>query len=178
MDPEFFLGTESEPTKFIRLSSNIKLLKASYKCFQVFVNANVPLTSFPTFNNLVLLEVDYDYVDFPIPSMSSLVKFLHFSPNLESLVIHQVHFIQEVKGYEWTLDTTPLCLLLFLKSIELRNFKGLPEEMEFTRFFLEHAQVLQLVVLRRGIALNSSSEAIQQLQNFPRASTDCSFQLL
>ncbi|KAI3848619.1 hypothetical protein MKX03_010329, partial [Papaver bracteatum] len=55
----------------------------------IFGIANVPLTSFPTFHNLVRLEVDYDYPHFPLPSMSSLVKFLHLSPNLESLVINQ-----------------------------------------------------------------------------------------
>ncbi|KAI3972423.1 hypothetical protein MKW92_025761, partial [Papaver armeniacum] len=55
-----------------------------------------------------------------------------------------VPFIQEVNGYELTLNTTPHCLLLCLNSLELRNCKGLPEEMEFARLFLKHAQVLQL----------------------------------
>ncbi|XP_026429826.1 F-box/LRR-repeat protein At4g14103-like [Papaver somniferum] len=165
-------------SKFVRLCSNIKHLKASYKCFQIFGIANVPLTSFPTFNNLVRLEVDYDYPHFPLPSMRSLVKFLHLSPNLESLVINQVPFIQELNGYELTLNTTPHCLLVCLNSLELRNCKGLPEEMEFARLFLKHAQVLQLVIFRRGTSLTSSCETMQQLQNFPRSSTRCSFQLL
>ncbi|MCL7051879.1 hypothetical protein MKW94_017640, partial [Papaver nudicaule] len=52
----------------------------------IFDIAKVPSTSFPTFDNLVRLEVDYIYSPAPI---SSLINFLHFSPNLESLIINQ-----------------------------------------------------------------------------------------
>ncbi|XP_026395893.1 F-box/LRR-repeat protein At4g14103-like [Papaver somniferum] len=82
-------STLDSVSKFVRLCSNIKLLKASYKCIKIFGVANVPSTSFPTFDNLVRLELDYDSPREPTPSTRSLFKFLHFAPNLESLVIHQ-----------------------------------------------------------------------------------------
>ncbi|KAI3852352.1 hypothetical protein MKX03_018832, partial [Papaver bracteatum] len=47
--------------------------------------ANVMSTSFPTFHNLISLEVyDIRYLQ-----MDTLLNFLKFSPNLESLVINK-----------------------------------------------------------------------------------------
>ncbi|KAI3995768.1 hypothetical protein MKX01_007247 [Papaver californicum] len=105
-------ATVDSLSKFVRMCSNIKLLKASHKYFQIFDIANVPSTSFPTFDKLMRLEVDYEYPQFPLPSISSLFKFLRLTPYLESLVINQ--------PTSMSLNKVPLLLLLelLLLSVE------------------------------------------------------------
>ncbi|MCL7030313.1 hypothetical protein MKW94_011848, partial [Papaver nudicaule] len=81
---------------------------------------NVLSTCFPTFVNLITLEVSI----IKAQQVRTLFSFLHFSPNLESLVFGRVIFPDEVNEDALTLDVVPHCLLMHLKSIEFRDFEG------------------------------------------------------
>ncbi|MCL7047490.1 hypothetical protein MKW94_030649, partial [Papaver nudicaule] len=93
-------------------------------------------TSFPTFSNLISPEV-YDI------QMKTLLKFLEFSPNLESLVINQVRNSNVVNGNVSTFKIVPHCFEC-LKSIEIRKYHGY---LEMVKFVLKHARNLDMVII-------------------------------
>ncbi|MCL7042535.1 hypothetical protein MKW94_006589, partial [Papaver nudicaule] len=104
--------------------------------------AKVPPTCFPTFENLIHLEVYYIcYLQ-----MNTLLNFLDFSPNLESLVIGKVELSWHRDEKALTFNIVPRCLEC-LKSIEIQKFNGRPWEMKVVEFVLKHARFLQTVIL-------------------------------
>ncbi|MCL7046345.1 hypothetical protein MKW94_030512, partial [Papaver nudicaule] len=131
-------------------------------------------TSFPTFSNLITLEVSI----IKAQEVRTLFSFLRFSPNLESLVFGRVIFPDEVNEDALTLDVVPHCLLMHLKSIEFRDFEGQLSELELVLLFLQNAAVLQTVIL--GIPSYTSEDVkdfsnkiMEQLLKYKWASTDC-----
>ncbi|RZC64440.1 hypothetical protein C5167_008129, partial [Papaver somniferum] len=76
-------------------------------------------TSFPTFHNLIRLEV---YV-IRYLQMKTLLNFLEFSPNLEALIINKVKFSGKVSENALTFGKVPRCLEC-LKSFEIQQFNG------------------------------------------------------
>ncbi|KAI3875521.1 hypothetical protein MKW92_026802 [Papaver armeniacum] len=129
-------------SKFIMKLCNVKLLKISGAYFKILKLAKVLSTSFPTFHNLIRLEVyDIRYLQ-----MKTLLNFLEFSPNLESLIINQVEFSGKAKENTLTFGKVPECLVC-LKSFKIRKFNGYPKELEMVKFVLKHARVLQMVIM-------------------------------
>ncbi|MCL7039292.1 hypothetical protein MKW94_024320, partial [Papaver nudicaule] len=143
---------------------------------------NVLATSFPTFYNLITLEVSI----IKARQVRSLFSFLQFSPNLESLFFGRVTFLDEADEDEFTLDVVPQCLLMHLKSVEFQDFEGQPSELDLVQQFLQNAGVLQTVILGiRSLSLvnsekkkthtaeNVSNGIMEQLLKYKWASTDC-----
>ncbi|MCL7042347.1 hypothetical protein MKW94_004172, partial [Papaver nudicaule] len=145
---------------------------------------NFLATSFPTFINLVTLEVSI----IKAQQVRTLFSFLQFSPNLESLVFGRVIFPDEVNEDALTLDVVPHCLLRHLKSVEFQDFEGQLSELDLVQVFLQNAGVLQSVIL--GISSHSfvnsqkkkrtgedvedfSNKIMEQLLMYKWASTDC-----
>ncbi|KAI3908132.1 hypothetical protein MKW92_043081 [Papaver armeniacum] len=104
-------------SKFIEKFCYVKLLKISGAYFKILKRAKVLCTSFPTFGNLIRLEV-YDI------QMKTLLNFLELSPNLESLIIDQVNFTGNGSGNVSTFKVVPHCLVVSLKSIEIGSSLG------------------------------------------------------
>ncbi|KAI3958509.1 hypothetical protein MKW92_026417 [Papaver armeniacum] len=157
-------------SNFLVKLSNVQLLKLSCGAFHVLEFANVLSTSFPTLDSLLYLEmVDYQ--------VSTILKFLQFSPNLITLVIDEVFYIENEDAL--TLDTVPHCLLLHLKSIEIQKFEGQPEELNFVKYILGNARVLEKLILESEttsdsfVDLKKKTEIMEQLLIFPRASANC-----
>ncbi|KAI3882650.1 hypothetical protein MKX03_000090 [Papaver bracteatum] len=128
--------------KFIAKLCNVKVLKISGAYFKILKLAKALSTSFPTFDNLICLEVyDIRYLQ-----MKKLLNFLEFSPNLEALLIKKVKFSGKVDENTLTFNKVPSCLEC-LKSIEFQKFNGYLKELEMVKFVLKHARVLQTVTM-------------------------------
>ncbi|KAI3878029.1 hypothetical protein MKW98_008306 [Papaver atlanticum] len=146
------------------------------------------LQSLPVFHNLVHLEVitadsyvgsDDEVLQCWIVEM--LLKFLHISPNLESLIFVDGFCDYEAyPSYDWSLDLIPQCLLLHLKSIEFRGCFWNQAEKDLVRLFLKNAKALQTV--RITISGQSSyfskksnykKKVLNEIALFPRGSVDC-----
>ncbi|KAI3915423.1 hypothetical protein MKW98_022381 [Papaver atlanticum] len=87
---------------FIKKLSNVKHLKLSGAEFEVLQQANFQSTNFPTFVNLITLEVSF----IKTWQAGLLFNFLQFSPNLGSLIFGQVccpGIVNEVErlGFNW-----------------------------------------------------------------------------
>ncbi|KAI3950218.1 hypothetical protein MKW92_044532, partial [Papaver armeniacum] len=88
---------------------------------------------------------------------------------------------QNLNGKVYRFSKAPQCLLLHLKSIELRNFNGYPDEMVLVKLILKHARVLERVIVRSAssssVELDLSTDGIiEKLIRLPRVSKHCSFQ--
>ncbi|XP_026416084.1 putative F-box/FBD/LRR-repeat protein At5g22670 [Papaver somniferum] len=158
-------------SKFIKKFCNVKLLKISGAYFKILKRANVLSTSFPTFGNLIRLEVD----DI---QMKTLLNFLELSPNLESLVINEVEYMggENVS----TFKVVPQCLVVSLKSIEIRKFTGY---LEMVKFVLKHGRVLQTVIIddykTEAKWVEASNKSLMtMLRRTPWASAGCVIKFL
>lgn len=160
---------------------NVKVLKISGAYFKILNLASALSTGFPTFHNLIRLKV-YDIHS--LLQLKTFVNFLEFLPNLEALVIKKEKFNGEVNESTLSFNKVPSCLEC-LKSIEIKNVKGYPKELELelVKFVLKHAKVLQMVIMkisypkedswefRKRKALNKN--IMMQLQTSPWASPGC-----
>ncbi|KAI3942145.1 hypothetical protein MKW98_003744 [Papaver atlanticum] len=81
---------------------------------------------------------------YDIDQMETLLNFLELSPNLESLIIDQVNFTGNGSGHVSTFKVVPSCLVVSLKSIEIRKFNGY---LEMVKYVLMHGRVLQMVII-------------------------------
>ncbi|KAI3968364.1 hypothetical protein MKW92_042688 [Papaver armeniacum] len=126
----------------------------------------------PTFENLVHLETECLNAD-------TMLRFLQFTPNLESLVIVGGLPRNTVNENAITLNIVPRCLLLHLTTIKVRRFEGVPEELKLVKYFLENARILQVLILESRFTSKSvlgfgKNDEIMELDlMYPRASTSC-----
>ncbi|KAI3850673.1 hypothetical protein MKW98_030733, partial [Papaver atlanticum] len=129
---------------------------------------NVLSASVPTFEYLIHLETNYIRAN-------TMLNFLQFTPNLESLVIVQAKINEDA----FTSNLVPRCLLRNLKTIKVQMFEGLPEELQLVKYFLKNARVLQVLIIESGITSKSVAELkrgtqiMQRLLMYPRASKSC-----
>ncbi|RZC79426.1 hypothetical protein C5167_003628 [Papaver somniferum] len=162
---------------------NVKVLKISGAYFKNPVRHLVGQVEFgPRFNMLYNCFHLYDIHS--LLQLKTFVNFLEFLPNLEALVIKKEKFNGEVNESTLSFNKVPSCLEC-LKSIEIKNVKGYPKELELelVKFVLKHAKVLQMVIMkisypkedswefRKRKALNKN--IMMQLQTSPWASPGC-----
>ncbi|KAI3965661.1 hypothetical protein MKX01_010618 [Papaver californicum] len=148
-------------------------------CCFILDDSSVLPSRYHTFRNLASFEVDVVYYG-QIGLLFDII--LQFSPNLTSLIFHQLPF-----------NIVPRCLLISLKSIEFRKFYGCPKEMEVVKLFLESARVLQTVTIgssshhlehlnKKKPTAKEVEDAndiiLEQLQAFSWASADCAVNFL
>ncbi|KAI3882259.1 hypothetical protein MKX03_009579, partial [Papaver bracteatum] len=148
-------------------------------------------TSMPSFSNLIHLEVmsadmydgygrhDEGNLRYWIVRRI-LLKFLHISPNLQSLVfVGGFRHNGSTNNDGWSPDLIPQCLLLHLKSIEFRGFFWNQFEKDLIRLFLKNARVLERVRItisgRSSLSMNSNykKQVIDEMSLFPRSSDEC-----
>ncbi|KAI3877777.1 hypothetical protein MKX03_019217 [Papaver bracteatum] len=150
----------------LRLSSHI----GSMEILGLF---NVLSTSVPrvsAFESMIHLETGYSHAD-------TVLKFLQFTPNLESLAIVPGLF-NKVNEDAFTSNLVPSCLLLHLKTIEVREFEGQPEELKLVKYIWTNARILQVLIIQSGtsktiVALEKKTQIMEMLLMNPRASTSC-----
>ncbi|KAI3881816.1 hypothetical protein MKW92_031419 [Papaver armeniacum] len=164
---------------FVKKLSNVKQLKLWDFIFEKLELADVLDTSFPTFNNLITLEVSF----IKTQHVNSLFTFLRFSPNLESLVFGCVSCQDEVNEDALTLDVVPHCLLMHLKSIKFQDFEGQSKELDLVQLFLQNSRVLQAVIIEHSSVDSETrtkkdvedlnKKIMEQLLMYKWASTEC-----
>ncbi|XP_026400360.1 F-box/LRR-repeat protein At4g14096-like [Papaver somniferum] len=173
---------------FVKKLCDVKHLKLSGNISESLELAGVLSISFPTFINLITLEVSF----IKTQQVKSLFSFLRFSPNLESLVFGRVCYGDEVNEDAFTLDVVPHCLLMNLKSIKFQYFEGQLKELDLVQLFLQNARVLQTVIIEISSDHFVSSDKkkhsakdvedlnmkiMEQLLKYKWASTDCVIKL-
>ncbi|KAI3851170.1 hypothetical protein MKX03_007235 [Papaver bracteatum] len=165
--------------KFVEKLSNVKLLKLSDYVLEKLELEDVLDTSFPTFLNLITLEVSF----IKTQHVKSLFTFLQFSPNLESLNFGGVFGRDEVNEDALTLDVVPHCLLMHLKSIKFQDFEGQSKELDLVQLFLQNSRVLQTVIIEHSSVRKRTrttkdvedlnKKIMKQLLKYKWASTKC-----
>ncbi|XP_026411071.1 F-box protein At1g60400-like [Papaver somniferum] len=173
--------------KFVEKVSHVKRLMVSHTYFypKILDDSSVLPRSFHMFRNLVSFEVDIMYYG-QIKSLFDTIP--QFSPNLTLPVFLQLFAYDKVGEDALSLNIVPRCLLLCLKSIEIRSFYGHPGEIEVVKLFLENARVLHLITLgsssHRLVYMNkkkptaeeiedANHKILEQLLPFSWASADC-----
>ncbi|KAI3835249.1 hypothetical protein MKW98_020365 [Papaver atlanticum] len=178
-------------TKLFNSVSHVKYLTISEYGLKFLTHQDHFLKSLSPFYNLIHLEVTtaashngggfHDEVILPCWTVETLFKFLHVSPNLESLIFADGFCDYEAyPSYDWSLDLIPHCLLQHLKSIEFRGCFWNQAEKDLVRLILKNAKVLQTV--RITISGQSSyfskksnykKKVLNEIALFPRGSVDC-----
>ncbi|XP_026395492.1 FBD-associated F-box protein At5g22730-like [Papaver somniferum] len=178
--------------EFVQKVSHVNHLMVSHTYFRpkILDDSSVLPRSYHTFSNLVSFEVDVIYYG-QIGLLFNII--LQFSPNLASLIFHQLFWFHRLHEDVLPFNIVPQCLLLSLKSIEFRKFYGSPKEMEVVKLFLESARVLQTITLgssshhlehlnKKKPTAEEVEDAndiiLEQLQTFSWASADCSVKFL
>ncbi|KAI3905782.1 hypothetical protein MKW92_024538 [Papaver armeniacum] len=146
-------------SKFVMKLSNVQRLRLSSSSGSIEILGlfNVLSTSvprLPTFENMIHLETDYSQAD-------TVLKFLQFTPNLESLAIVRKGWCDKVNEDAFTSNLVPPCLPLHLKTIEVRKFEGRLEELKLVKYIWKNARILQKTQIMEMLLMN------------PRASTSC-----
>ncbi|KAI3897041.1 hypothetical protein MKX03_015865 [Papaver bracteatum] len=141
---------------FVEKASHVKHLMVShtYFCRKILEGPNDLPKSYHNFHNLVSFEVDVIYYN-QIGLLYDIV--LQRSPNLTSLIFHQLVLSPVEVDNPFPVNIVPRCLLLCLESIEFRKFHGHRQEIEVVKLFLEGALVLQ------KITLGSSSHRLEYM---------------
>ncbi|KAI3899484.1 hypothetical protein MKW92_036761 [Papaver armeniacum] len=163
-------------SKFVMKLSNVQRLRLSSSSGSIEILGlfNVLSTSvprLPTFENMIHLETDYSQAD-------TVLKFLQFTPNLESLAFVQKGWCNKVNEDAFTSNLVPPCLPLHLKTIEVRKFEGWPEELKLVKYIWKNARILQVLIILSGTiktiaALEKKTQIMEMLLMNPRASTSC-----
>ncbi|KAI3979558.1 hypothetical protein MKX01_001750 [Papaver californicum] len=162
-------------SKFIMRLSNVQRLKLSsdYTGQEIKRLIDILSTSLPTFENLIHLETEFTRAE-------TLLKFLQFTPNLESLVIVRRPCLDIATEDVFTSDlVVPRCLLLHLKTIKVRKFEGSTEELKLVKCFLKNGRILQMLIIESGITsksiagLEKKNRIMELLVMYPKASTNC-----
>ncbi|KAI3915427.1 hypothetical protein MKW98_022385, partial [Papaver atlanticum] len=151
---------------FVTKLSNVKHLKLSGTVLENLELANVQSSSFPTFLNLITLEVSF----MKTQKVKSLFTFLQFSPNLVSLVFSGACCRDEVNEDALTLDVVPHCLLIHLKSIKFQYFEGQRKVLDLVQLFLQNAMVLQTLIIEissdHGVNLDKKKHTAKDVEDF------------
>ncbi|XP_058741512.1 F-box/FBD/LRR-repeat protein At5g22660-like [Vicia villosa] len=123
----------------------------------------------PTFHNLTQLElISLRY------SCQFLVEVLNHCPKLQKLDLRQANLDKiwnRKKDRENWVDpvVVPQCLALHLKTCNLFNFFGLPDELMLASYILKNASILQTMKIWN--CGHSKNKRI--ISSFPRASSTC-----
>ncbi|KAI3831106.1 hypothetical protein MKW92_007885 [Papaver armeniacum] len=147
-------------SKFIKKLSGVQRLQLSsyYGGNKILGLVNVIPARVPTFENLVHLETECLNAD-------TMLRFLQFTPNLESLVIIGLPR-NTVNENAITLNIVSRCLLLHLTTIKVQKFEG-------------NARILEVLIIENGFTSKSvlgfeKNDEIMELDlMYPRASTSC-----
>ncbi|XP_045802181.1 F-box/FBD/LRR-repeat protein At5g53840-like [Trifolium pratense] len=145
-------------------------LKALHNVELLDIEINKVYRSFDdisTFHNLTNLRLYSNNCN-----MNLLVKVLKHCPNLQNVELKQGSAIGMVEDVmeNWVDPTfVPQCLSLQLKTCIMRHFLGQESEIQFTRYILKNARVLQTMKIHCGEDL----EIEKELSLCPRASSTC-----
>ncbi|MCH83915.1 F-box/RNI/FBD-like domain protein [Trifolium medium] len=123
---------------------------------------------FPEFRHLLHLELILPW--FNSYSLLSLLQTCH---------LLQVLIIQNGKDQSplpicATQPSVPSCLVSHLASIELKGYRGFPDELLFAEYVLQKGLVLKtMIIVDTSVDPNKKFDTLRRLSNVPRASANC-----
>ncbi|XP_045805609.1 F-box/FBD/LRR-repeat protein At4g26340-like [Trifolium pratense] len=123
---------------------------------------------FPEFRHLLHLELILPW--FNSYSLLSLLQTCH---------LLQVLIIQNDKDQSplpicATQPSVPSCLVSHLASIELKGYRGFPDELLFAEYVLQKGLVLKtMIIVDISVDPNKKFDTLRRLSNVPRASANC-----
>ncbi|KAI3496979.1 hypothetical protein L1887_39359 [Cichorium endivia] len=158
---------------------NVGYLKVSKSTIESLVFAGkLVFNNFPIFKNLIHLELS---MEIGYHTITALVKFLNFCPNLQSLYFTKgfdsfEHDICRVK-YDFIWSSPPKCIISSLKTLTFKKFHGNNSEICFLKFILKHGLVLNKMNIFWCENLlgdqNWRQEVKNTLETFARGSISC-----
>ncbi|KAF7111550.1 hypothetical protein CFC21_111550 [Triticum aestivum] len=133
----------------------------------------------PAINVTTIMQtVKFLVIDSVGPDLNAVIGFLKCCPCLERLYIisHLRKGMKNVRKYD-TLDPIE-CLTLHLKSVVLQNYWGNKPDVDFAKFFILNAMVLEQMIFRTLNSCNDKwmSDQHRRLQMDNRASLDARFE--
>ncbi|KAL2932491.1 hypothetical protein RDABS01_001158 [Bienertia sinuspersici] len=166
--------------------SNVQQLALNDVCIEV-LNSGELKDQLPVFCNMKYLELDkYGAVYWH----KLLSAFLHCSPVLETLGFvdsdynhhPQYNYNKEVYVAEREFCRTTQaiissCCRYHLKKIVIIECFGYERELDLIQFLLRHALVLEELIIIHNMIEEQLMSFESRLQNFPRASLNCSIQM-
>ncbi|KAH7860048.1 hypothetical protein Vadar_008524 [Vaccinium darrowii] len=168
----------------LRSISNVRRLSITGYTLRCLSCCNPNL---PTFRNLIYLELGFDPFNGPV----LLLDFLQSSPKLEVLVFPKGLMVLGERmyvvsrdiffEYHWSPpERVPECLLLSLETIEIHRFCGdEKEELDLVKYLLKNGMVLEkmTILCHYWFGGDNSFSFKDELENYPRGSTNCNFTL-
>ncbi|GMI85278.1 hypothetical protein like AT3G59190 [Hibiscus trionum] len=144
---------------------NVKSLHLTIEQPEKLIGA--PLEPVLGFHKLVELElkIHKEYRDW---QGTWVIQFLCCAPNLESL---RLDLPVPNCGFKPLPEEVPLCLLFDLKEIKIRYFEGNEHMFEMISYFLNHASVLEALMI--GIEKDEELSIMKKLLGLPRNSKKC-----
>ncbi|EPS61175.1 hypothetical protein M569_13623 [Genlisea aurea] len=104
-------------------------------------------------------------------SAEALTFLLQSSPAIETLMIRSCGTWSSAGSWNWDLASVESCLH-HLKNLYLYGFAGAADDVDFLRFVLKHAIVLESVNLRSK-EIDVDENARNVVRGFRRASPKC-----
>ncbi|XP_065862294.1 F-box/FBD/LRR-repeat protein At4g26340-like isoform X1 [Euphorbia lathyris] len=115
-------------------------------------------SALPIFKNLKTMELRDSFGwRTPPNDWKVLPNLLESSPNLQVLIFSQglVSLTlddQDFNHFNWQRpESVPECLSMHLKTIEIFEFVGFPEELQIVEYFLECGEVLEKMIIHRFV---------------------------
>ncbi|XP_017216392.1 F-box/LRR-repeat protein At4g14096 isoform X2 [Daucus carota subsp. sativus] len=174
VDCMFGLLKKISNVKFLTLSDNaMGVLRPAYE--NEFIIGHY---EFPPFHNLTELVLNIDLYCHE----TLLDNFLQNSPNLETLKFPQglvCRFFDDSfhRSWGWSQLRVPECFSTHLKTVHIKKFNGINEELAFVKFLLVYGSALQNVSIET-LNLSKDAEARQELLNLQRESTTCKLNII
>ncbi|KAI3842678.1 hypothetical protein MKX03_027342 [Papaver bracteatum] len=164
-------------TKVLKELCNVKCLKISGETFEELIFPDGPFTNWPTFHNLVRLEVTSGI---SFSKDKTLLNFLRISPNLITIVFARGFFGNQSSNRSgWKAGMVPQCVLFHLKTVKKFEFDGCLEELNAVKAFLKNARVLRRFIIKFSyLSKAEQNKVMKKLLKFPRGSPSCEIQVL
>ncbi|KAJ9188551.1 hypothetical protein P3X46_003901 [Hevea brasiliensis] len=156
--------------KFIGGFYNVEVMKLSMIFLELLCSALSELVCFPApFCNLKLLKLNAGTDKL---HLQVIIHLLKSSPNLKA--VHIYFMTSDWKDNWQPEDEAVTCLAYHLKTVEISNFEGQDNGLEFIKFVLENGMVLERITIAWSMNLKKPLEIILKamtIMTFPRASS-------
>lgn len=150
---------------------NVRKLTTTNDAFMYLEQVDNLLDRLPTFYNMTHLVLDDELY---VWLFGVVIDLLEKTPNLESLNFDE-GFDDHMSDGTWMFGRVPSCFASSLKTVRIAYFDGKRIEMQFIRFLLQNATVLERIILCSSSDYTKRREqkVRSRLNKLPRGSKSC-----
>ncbi|KAH7845144.1 hypothetical protein Vadar_017556 [Vaccinium darrowii] len=150
---------------------NVRKLTTTNDAFMYLEQVDNLLDRLPTFCNMTHLVLDGDLY---VHLFGVVIDLLEKTPNLESLNFDGGFDVDFWDG-TWMFGRVPSCFSSSLKTVRIAYFDGKRIAMQFIRFLLQNATVLERIILCSSSDYTKRREqkVSSRLNKLPRGSKSC-----